>query len=149
MKSFEHKRQSVGLAHRIQIFKKNGKVIVRTYQSIFTSAESNYFFVRRDDQGNRNPYGYFFRLAQDRYQRGRAFRNERVRRLYSRIAKSLTAGAKDIYVEENKPLPTLEQLEERGFSSCNMQDHLSFDVSNFKEKTLSFVMVFLQQSEKT
>lgn len=62
-----------------------------------------------------------------------------MRKLYSRIEASLTAGTHEINLEAEHPLPTLEDFEARDFVSCDMQDHLSFDVDLFEEKTLSYV----------
>ena len=139
MKEFEHKRQSVGQARRVEIFKQNGQVHLRMHRSFLTSSESNFLYVHEYRDGKKHPLGYFGRLAEARFQNNTAFHDPRIRKLYARIANTLHSGVDVVNLEEDHPLPTLEQLRDSGFVSCDMQDHLSFDVDIFEQKTPQYL----------
>ena len=141
MEKAKHDSEPVGLAHRVEIFWKNGTVHLRTFKSFFTSSESNYFYVNRDENGIGHPCGYFGRLAADRYQRGVAFQDPVVRKLYARLESQLNSGMREIPLEEEHPLPSLEKMCEWELESCDMQDHIPFDVDVFEQKTLSYVCI--------
>lgn len=140
-------KAKVGLIHRVEIFKKNGQVHLKLYHSFFTSSELNFLYAKDLPDGKKNPLGYFWRLALSRFQNNRAFKDPRVRKLYARMENSLNAGAEDINLESEHPLPTLADLRRDGFTSCDMQDHFNFDVDSFEEKTLAFVLYFVDSQE--
>jgi hypothetical protein len=127
--------------HRIEIFKRDGRVILRQYKSVFTPWESNYFYVHPiDDDGNKNPLGWFWRICQGRYQRG-GFSGNEMRDLYSNIEKSVCAGMEEIDMDSGGfPIPSLDELERVNMESCRYQEHLHFDVENFQNTTLKFAV---------
>lgn len=139
MKRYKHSRVSVGDARRVEIFKKNGKVQLRKFRSFFTTAEANFLYVLDYKDGKKHPLGYFWRLAESRFQQNRAFRDERIRNLYARICNTLHTAHDLINVEAEHPLPTLENLRRDTLESCSMQDHYRFNVDTFEEKTLRCV----------
>ena len=97
-----------------------------------------------DDDGDaKNPLGWFWRICQGRYQRGGFCGNE-MRDLYSEIDKSICTGMEEIDMDGGGfPIPSLDELENKNMESCVFQEHLLFDVENFQEMTLKYIVLLV------
>jgi hypothetical protein len=93
-----------------------------------------------DEDGNKNPLGWFWRICQNRYQKN-AFLSSEMRDLYSVIDRSIVSGMEVTNMDGGGyPIPTLDELEDENMSSCDFQEHVHFDVDNFRDTTLKFVV---------
>lgn len=144
--------ERVRSCHRLQIFKRDGRVQMFCSKSGYSREEEFYLYDQIVGTGSNgktkyNPLGYFCRLAQTRMQgENKYFLENNCKDLYEQIMESVSMKMEVFEWEPVRngvthSLPTIADLEAKGMTHCPYQTQLPFNVESFEKNVRKFEQV--------